>query len=153
MFLALVFAAAVFDAGTANAESAHKYCQRVGTDDTLRSIPPELTPQVNATLDMHMSTRMVTHNTVFRCADGKVMICTFGANLPCGKANTKRTNEGAAAWCKDHPDSDFVPAFAAGHDTIYAWACHDGAPRIIRQISKVDSRGFIAQFWKQLDPR
>jgi hypothetical protein len=152
-FLALMFATAVFGAGTADAGSTRQYCQRIGTDDTLRPIPPELVPQVNAAFGMQMSTGLVTRNSVFRCVDGSVMVCTLGANLPCGKAGTKRANEGAKVWCKDHPDSDFVPAFAAGHDTIYAWACHNGAPRIIRQISKVDSRGFIAQFWKQLDPR
>lgn len=143
----------VFGPGAAHAESAFQYCQRIGSEDELRPIPPDLAPQVNAAFGTRMTTKMAVNNTVFRCVNGRVAVCTAGANLPCGKANASRTNKGAAAWCKDHRDTDFVPAFATGHDTIYAWACHNGAPRIIRQVSEVDSRGFIAQFWKQLDPR
>ena len=79
-----------------------------------------------------------------------VLVCTAGANLPCGKANASRTSAGAAKWCRNHPSSAFVPAVATGHDTIYQWRCHNGRPEIVHQTSIVDSRGFAATYWKPL---
>lgn len=79
------------------------------------------------------------------------MVCTAGANLPCGKANTSRTpGAGIVQWCRDNPAASFVPAVATGHDTIYEWACRSGTPQIVRQTFDVDSRGFITQVWKPL---
>jgi len=79
------------------------------------------------------------------------MVCTVGANLPCGKADTKRApSPGVVKWCRDNPDTEVVPAVATGHDTIYAWRCRGGAPSIVRQTLHVDPRGFIAEFWKAL---
>jgi hypothetical protein len=89
--------------------------------------------------------------TVFRCSQGRVMVCTVGANLPCGKANASRVpTQGTVQWCRANPGADFVPAAASGHDTIYEWRCRDGEPRIVRQMLRVDSRGFVAEFWKTL---
>jgi hypothetical protein len=61
-----------------------------GTDDAARPIPQSLVPAVNAAFGMRMPDRMATDTTVFRCADQHVMVCTVGASLPCGKANTSR---------------------------------------------------------------
>ncbi len=72
--------------------------------------------------------------TVFRCASGHVLVCTVGANLVCGQANASRTpGRGQIDWCREHPNDAFIPLAAAGHDTIYAWRCQDGAPQIDRQ--------------------
>ncbi len=54
------------------------------------------------------------------------MACTVGANLNCGKADTRRDLPGATAWCRENPDSDFIPMFATGHETIYDWRCTKG---------------------------
>jgi hypothetical protein len=79
------------------------------------------------------------------------MVCAVGANLPCGKANTNRTpSAGVVQWCHANPDATLVPAVATGHDTIFEWRCRAGAPQIVRQTFHVDSRGFIAEFWKVL---
>src|SRR5262245_19387787 len=53
----------------------------------------------------------LAYNAEWRCADGAVIACAYGANLPCGsKADTETTpGEGARRWCHDNPDSDFVP--------------------------------------------
>ena len=55
------------------------------------------------------------------------MVCTVGANLPCGKANTYcDPSAGVVQWCRDNPDASVVPAVATGHDTIYEWRCQGG---------------------------
>lgn len=127
------------------------YCRRIGTDDRTQSIPEELVPAVNAAFATHMPARVAMGTTVFRCADHHVMVCTVGANLPCGKADTGRApNPGVIRWCRDNPAADFVPAAATGHDTIYEWRCHAGAPQAVRQVLHLDPRGFVAEFWKRL---
>jgi len=148
----LVLAAvAVASMAPAHAEQPAAVCARIGSDDTLRPIPESLVPAVNAAFGTAMPARVAIGTTVFRCADGHVLVCTAGANLPCGRANTDRApGPGMVDWCRDHPAADFIPAVATGHDTIYAWRCLDGAPHIVRQIDDVDARGFIAQYWKAL---
>ncbi len=135
----------------AHAAQPASVCARIGTDDTLRPIPESLVPAVNALFGTSMPTRMAIDTTVFRCASGRMLVCTTGANLPCGPANTSRMpGSGAVDWCREHPDAAFIPAVATGHDTIYAWRCQGGAPQIVRQTQAVDARGFIARYWKEL---
>jgi hypothetical protein len=133
------------------AEPPAAYCQRVGTDDATRSIPEALVPAINATFRTRMPPHVAMDTTVFRCAEHRVMVCTVGANLPCGKADTSRMpNAGVIQWCRDNRDASFVPAAATGHDTIYEWHCHAGTPRISRQTLHVDQHGFVTEFWKPL---
>lgn len=135
----------------ARAEPPKAACARVGTDDTLRPIPESLVPAVNAVFATRMPTGVAVDTTVFRCANGQVLVCSIGANLPCGRASTSRTpSPGVVNWCRDHPDAVFIPAVVTGHDTIYVWRCQDGAPQIVRQIQDVDSRGFIVRYWREL---
>jgi hypothetical protein len=137
--------------GAVRAEAPAQFCARAGTDDTLRPVPAALAPTVNALFQMSMPPRQVAASSVFRCAAGRVEICTAGANLPCGKANQSRTpGPGVVQWCLDHPDTDVVPAVATGHDTLFSWACRGTTPLITRQFSHPDTRGFIAEFWKTL---
>jgi hypothetical protein len=144
-------AIALLTAAHAKAETPAAFCQRVGTDDTTRPIPEPLVPAVNAVFGTRMPARVAVDTTVFRCASGRVLVCTTGANLPCGKADASREpGPGAFRWCADHPGSDFVPAVATGHDTIYEWGCAASAPQIARQTQQVDARGFVADFWKPL---
>jgi hypothetical protein len=89
--------------------------------------------------------------TVFRCSNGRVLVCTVGANLVCGRANTSRTpGRGQIDWCREHPNDAFIPAVATGHDTIYTWRCENRVPRIDRPTLDVDARGFIVQNWQPL---
>jgi hypothetical protein len=79
------------------------------------------------------------------------MVCTIGANLPCGRANASRTPDaGELQWCHDNPGSPLIPAVATGHATIYQWRCQASEPQIIRQSLHVDPRGFVAEFWQAL---
>jgi hypothetical protein len=138
-------------ASRAHAETPAAFCKRVGTDDATRPIPETLVPTANAALGTRMPTRVAMDTTVFRCAGGRMLICTVGANLPCGKANTSHEpGEGTVRWCVDHADAASVPAVATGHDTVYQWRCTGGTPRIVRQTLHVDPRGFVAEFWKRL---
>jgi hypothetical protein len=136
---------------SAHAETPAAACARIVSDDTLQPIPESLAAAVNAVFGTTMPVDVAVKTTVFRCADGHVLSCTIGANLPCGRANTSRMpGPGQVAWCREHPNDAFIPAVAAGHDTIYAWSCRDRRPQIARQTLDVDARGFIMQYWKQL---
>jgi hypothetical protein len=148
--LALVVLA-VWPTVRANAETPAATCARLGAAATPQVIPADLVPAVNAAFGTSMPVGVAIATTVFRCADGHVLVCTTGANLPCGPANTNREpGPGAIAWCRDHPDRAGIPAVATGHDTIFAWRCKDHTPRIDRQLYTVDGFGFITQYWKQL---
>jgi hypothetical protein len=135
----------------AYAEPAAATCARLGDADTLRPIPANLVPAINTLFGTLMPVSMAVATTVFRCANGHVLVCTTGADLPCGPANTSRTpGPGAIAWCRDHPGAAFIPAVATGHDTIFAWRCQDRAPSIDRQVLAIDTHRFIVQYWKEL---
>lgn len=135
----------------AHAEPPAAICARIGDDDTPRPIPASAVPAVNALFGTKMPVGEAADTAVFRCANGRVLVCMTGANLPCGPANTSRVPEpGAVDWCRDHPGATFIPAVVTGHDTIFAWECRNGAPRVVRQVQAVDKRGFITRYWKEL---
>jgi hypothetical protein len=135
----------------ARAEPPGAFCARNVSDDALRPIPEGLVAAAGTALGTTMSAALAMKTTVFRCANGRVLVCTVGANLVCGRANPSRApGRGQIAWCREHPNDTFIPLAAAGHETIYAWRCQDGVPRIDRQILDVDTRGFIVQNWRQL---
>jgi hypothetical protein len=136
--------------GSAHAETPAQICARLRSDDTPRPVPASLVPAINRVFAMQMTIDVAVATTVYRCVDARVLVCTTGANLPCGKANTSRTSAGAVAWCKSNPNADYVPAYATGHDTIYQWRCRGGAPDIVRQISAVDPHGFGAAYWRRV---
>ncbi len=114
-------------------------------------IPASLTPAINALFGINMPPEDAVATTVFRCVDGRMLVCTVGANLPCGPANTSRVpKSGVVDWCHGHPNEPSLPAAVVGHDTMFAWQCQEGVPRITRQVLDVDDQGFIKQYWKVL---
>jgi putative hemolysin len=90
----------------------------------------------------------------WRCMNGRVYACGVGANIPCGdKADTGTTpNEGMVNYCKDQPNADVIPAFAAGSSTIYAWSCQNGVPVRGKQVLQVDAQGYPTAYWYELTP-
>ena len=89
----------------------------------------------------------------WRCMDGAVFVCAIGANIPCrSKADRSRRNVGAEAFCRETGNADFVPAYAAGHGTIYEWRCVSGAAVRGKAIAQLDRRGFQRDFWHRLAP-
>jgi hypothetical protein len=136
------------------------YCQAVGTidapdarytgDQVPASVAKGLQKALGLAPDMPMD--VLTKNSFWRCMDGKVYGCSVGANIPCeSKVNDSKTpNEGMTAFCKENPNSDFIPAVATGRETIYAWKCVNGVPQVDKQIFHPDARGFISEFWYAL---
>jgi hypothetical protein len=138
------------------------YCAAVGTVDNLdaRYTGPKVPDMVargimkatNASPDAPLN--VFVNNSFWRCMNGKVYGCTVGANLPCqAKADTNRapTSE-EADFCKANPTSDFIPASVTGRETVYEWRCTNGTPEIVKQVSQPDPRGFISNFWYEINP-
>jgi hypothetical protein len=147
-----LFGAALPRAGHA-APAAHEnpraFCAHVGTDDELRAPPLALAPVIQRAFNIRGAYALKT--TYFRCADGAVKICFVGANLPCGKANTSRSVPAVTRWCETHPDTEFIPLYVTGHNSLYSWHCigakaATGAPR-----GTLDDRGFFAEYWKTVE--
>jgi hypothetical protein len=138
------------------------YCAAVGTIDTPDSrysgpavpdaIAQGLKTASGASADAPLE--MFKNGSFWRCMGGKVYACFVGANLPCdSKANTDQTPFSAEAdYCKNNPNSDFIPAVVTGHDTIYAWRCNNDTPTIDKQVFHVDSQGYIQEIWYQIPP-
>jgi hypothetical protein len=129
-----------------------EYCRQIGTDDALRAVPLSLVPTVVGLFHLKaMPVKQVARSTYFRCADRHILLCTIGANLHCGKAETRRDLPGVKAWCVEHAGSQNIPAYVTGHATIYQWHCDGLRPVASRSALSVDPRGFIAQNWKKVD--
>ncbi len=135
------------------------YCASVGTVDRPdarwdgAALPPEVADGlVRIGLLAASAPEAARHNAVWRCMDGNLWVCAFGANLPCTEtADTSRTPSSATAdYCRENPDSDFVPAFVTGRATVYAWRCRGGAAEIERQLETPDARGFQSGIWHVL---
>ncbi len=76
------------------------------------------------------------------------MACWVGANLPCGKANTSKDLPAASRWCETHANSDSIPLYVTGHDSIYSWRCAEGKAEAGAPVSNIDARGFFRRYWK-----
>ncbi len=129
-------------------ETPQQYCARVGNDDELRRPPRSLGPAIRRLFNIEGSYARAA--TYYRCASGDVLLCTVGANLPCGKANTSETSPAAAQWCETHENSDFIPMTVTGHDTLYSWRCIGRVAKPGAPTGKIDARGFFAVYWKTL---
>jgi hypothetical protein len=127
-------------------ESPRAYCARVGTDDTLRTPPAALAPTIRRLFKIRGHDALAAAH--WRCAGGAVKVCLVGANLPCGKANTSKHLPAVAHWCETHPDSEFIPAFVTGHDSLYSWHCVGSKAATGVPHGTLDGRGFFADYWK-----
>jgi uncharacterized protein len=94
-------------------------------------------------------------NAVWRCMAGRVLVCHFGANLPClEKADTSQTaSPEMEDFCRTNPSAATIPAAVTGRATVYEWACKDGKPEAVRQLFSVDPQGYLADFWHELPPQ
>jgi hypothetical protein len=138
----------VANAAAAETDRIKAVCRFGMTDDRLIPLPTALAARARALFQLDMPDDLIRKTTVYRCMDGRTLLCTTGANLACGKANTSRRLPGAADWCRVHRDTDFIPMFVTGHDTIYRWACAAGSPSIAATVQPVDARGFLSRNWK-----
>jgi len=91
-------------------------------------------------------------NAVWRCMNGQVWVCHFGANLPCQeKADSGQTPTAEMAeFCTANPAAEVIPAAVTGRATVYEWKCSEGKPAVVRQVFQVDAQGYVADFWYEL---
>jgi hypothetical protein len=145
VLFALVAVVSICDAHAA--ESAASYCATGHPPRVATAVPQSLVAEVARTFNI--GEEMAGGLTV-RCVGRTLMACWVGANLNCGKANTRRRLPGASAFCRDNPGSDFIPMAATGHDTIYSWRCFGrravpGKPNV-----KLDADGYAADNWREV---
>lgn len=141
-------------------ESAWTYCQATGTVDhpsedvLLQFASPEL---FDAYADVRglpadLPAREAPPAFAWRCADGDVLVCLRGNNLPCDPADTSTTpSDRVVAFCStDDPTTggSLVPNSQVGSAHIYQWGCEDGEPVNLGARSSADERGFVAEFWE-----
>jgi hypothetical protein len=135
------------------------YCERAGTDDRLSgaaSAPSDraakiLEPYSRTAFGLPAGAPIPAGSLFWRCMQGKVYVCVVGANLPCGaKADRAKRNSGAEAYCRENPGAPDVPAFAAGHETIYSWRCAAGKAVRGAPTAELDRRGFRRDLWHMI---
>lgn len=158
---AAIVVAACGATGEATYSDPFAYCRAVDTIDTPDArytgpeIPDEVAQGLQVALGLPTGTPAppIAQNSYWRCMDGQVYACTVGANLPClERANTDRTpTEEMAAYCKENPTSDFIPAVVTGRDTVYEWHCSQGTPEAGDQVLTADARGFLSEYWYKIE--
>ena len=143
-------------AGPRDIADPFTYCAKVGTDDR-RGLPAGeqatvlLEPYTRAALGVSPEAPLAASSIFWRCMDAKVYVCAVGANLPCGsRANPSNQNRGAENYCKEHLDAAEVPAYAMGHDSLYAWRCAAGRAVRGQPVARIDRRGFRTDIWHEL---
>lgn len=151
--------AASSPAASASFSDPFAYCAAVGTIDapdaryTGEPIPPALVQGMIARgLIAADAPAEFQQSAVWRCMQGQVWICHFGANLPCQEqADTSQTPSAAMEeFCAANPGADGIPAAVTGRATVYTWACQDGKPAISATVFSADPQGYLADFWYQL---
>lgn len=144
IFFILLALAAVSAAHPARAADL---CRR--DDPALKPLPAALAPAAQKLFGLqNAAPAWVAKTTVTRCMGGRLLACTYGANLPCGKANTAATLPAGADWCRQNPDSDFIPAYITGHNSIWQWRCVNGAPATTGPPAATDAQGYLSAYWK-----
>jgi hypothetical protein len=127
-------------------ESPRAYCGRVGTDDALREPPLSLAPAIRRLFSIRGP--LAPKAAYYRCAEGAVKVCFVGANLHCGKANTSKNLPAVARWCETHPDTETIPLYVTGHDSLYSWHCIGSKAATGASHGALDARGFFEEYWK-----
>ena len=143
-FSAATAAALLSILGPAHAASAD-YCAR---HQGVAPVPPGLQAEVARTFGIPLE---AARNAMVRCVGAQLLACSIGANLNCGKANLKQSLPGASAWCRKNPNTEFIPMYVTGHNTIYAWRCVNGEAVAGKTLLTVDPQGFVAENWKEID--
>ncbi len=137
------------------------YCAAVGTIDrpdaryTGEAVPDWIAHALMRATDAPADAPLAAFKrATWRGDRGRVLACSYGANIPCDEraAVSREPGQGARAFCHDNPDSSVVPAVATGHASIYQWRCQGARPVIARQVLKVDRRGFPSAFWHVVSP-
>jgi hypothetical protein len=145
--VALLFGALQF-AFAASAASGPATCAMGGGPRSAVPVPKNLEADVARTFGLTVD--LVRGGAFVRCAGGKLLACVVGANLNCGKADTRRSLPGASAFCRANPDAQIVPMAATGHHTIYTWRCVGRRAVAAKAVVAVDRNGYDAGNWQEV---
>ena len=138
-------------AGRSSYDDPFEYCAAVGTIDkpdgryTGAGLPDSIVRgMVRQGIISADTPPEFQKNAVWRCMNGKVWVCHFGANLPClEKADMSQTpTPEMEDYCKSNPSAENIPAAVTGRATAYEWKCDNGEPQTARQLFKSDPRGY-----------
>lgn len=133
------------------------YCSAIGSIDRppggSSPVPLALKPFLSRALGLSADAEFRPERFYWRCMNGIVFVCAIGANIPCAaKADLARRNVGADKYCRDNPEATFVPAYATGHETLFAWSCSLGHALPGKRMAKLDPRGYRTDFWYEVTP-
>ena len=145
LFASLIAFAPMAFQNSARAASAG-YCPGGAGHRVAHAVPAALEPSVAETFGIGVD--QVRAAAVVRCVGSQLLACWVGANLDCGKADTRRRLVGATAFCRDNPGAAVVPMVATGHDTIYDWRCVRARAVAGKVVRAVDPAGYIQENWK-----
>jgi hypothetical protein len=131
------------------------YCSAIGSIDMPAGgsspVPSALKPFLSRALGLAAGRDFRPESYYWRCMNGMVFVCAIGANIPCGaKADLAKRNLGADKYCQDNPEATFVPAYATGHETLFAWSCSLGHAVPGKRIAKLDPRGYRIDIWHKV---
>jgi len=154
-FLVIVNPSVVAEIATTAMSDPFAYCSQVGSIDTpaggASPVPIALNPYLGRALGLSAAVEMRPESYYWRCMDRMVYVCAIGANIPCDrKADRSKRNVGAEKFCQENRESAVVPAYATGHDGIYAWSCSLGNAVRGQRMVKLDSRGYRVDIWHQV---
>ena len=137
------------------------YCQAVGTIDTPDARYAGETVPAAVVLGLIRQGVVTTdappafqNQAVWRCVDGQVWACHFGANLPCQeKADTSQTPTAEMTdFCKNNRNAEVIPAAVTGRATVFQWRCTGDKATVVKQVFTPDAQGFLKDFWYPLTP-
>lgn len=147
----------VATAGVARADDAvtdrspAAYCTKAGTDDSSHPLPHDMVDTAEQAFGLKLPPEMGERAVIWRCDEGKVVGCFFGANVPCGQMDQSTELPQVSDWCQDHPGAG-VPQAVMGHDTLWRWSC-DGSKAVRGNAAwTLDHRGFVQGLWRPLGP-
>lgn len=136
------------------------YCRAVGTADAPDEryvgpkVPERIARGLRAVFQVAETKPLepFLERSVWRCADGEVYACSFGANLPCmEKADLSQSPSMAMEdYCRSQGSAGDIPMVVTGRATVYQWRCVGGVPRIVRQLATPDAEGFLSHIWHQI---
>jgi hypothetical protein len=138
------------------------YCALVGTLDVrdARYTGPEMPDSILQAMNRQGivpadAPLAFQQNAVWRCMNGRVWACHFGANLPCMEQadSSDVPSTEMEEYCKVSPTADYIPAAVTGRATVYQWGCLDGKPIVIKRLFASDAQGYLADFWYELTPQ
>ena len=159
LFLCFVALFTTFKADHCQAQvlDAKRYCVRAVNDDSIRKIPKSIVKDVIKQLPWLSDNQSdeevaaVEESTVFRCMNGIVFVCNFGANIPCdARPDERSTRSDVSEYCISNPNEDAVPMTLTGRSTIFSWKCVRGKPIVTHQ-SRIDVRGFNQDIWTPIE--